>query len=242
MNIQRKTLLIPDNLIHSEKDRHFLEKLYKEKIDFLLLSQQKSYSDWQKKLVFLKEKQFYSTSRAALQYICTKKKNPKVAYLGSNRIKQEIVNYGVELDFSRPDYVLIGRKSVIDEQEIAMVISQVEFGAKLICLDSRKTQSVDGQVSFGASSLAWMIAYACNQKLYAFGLHSKAFQRCALSFLKKSHEDVLRLCRSMKEEVPVCSQMDITSILVSEGQEIDLTHNDGNCPDYLIDTLDGIFK
>ncbi|EFC05167.1 hypothetical protein HMPREF9013_0448 [Bulleidia extructa W1219] len=243
MNLHGKTLLIPDDLIHTKKDRSFLEKLNQEKVEFLLLSQKKFYADWKNQLPFLREDQFYSTTKAALQYICSSKKTAKVSYLGSNKIKQEILNYGVEIDFSKPDYVLIGRKSVIDEHEIAAVLSEVEFGAKLICLDSRRVQSVDGEVSFGADSLARMIAYACLQKFYSFGIESKAFQKCVLSFVKKSRKDVIRLCNSMGKEILMCSQLGLTSVFVSEGKEIDLTQDrENNYPNYLVDTLDGIFK
>lgn len=99
MNLHGKTLLIPDDLIHTKKDRSFLEKLNQEKVEFLLLSQKKFYADWKNQLPFLREDQFYSTTKAALQYICSSKKTAKVSYLGSNKIKQEILNYGVEIDF-----------------------------------------------------------------------------------------------------------------------------------------------
>lgn len=42
MNLHGKTLLIPDDLIHTKKDRSFLEKLNQEKVEFLLLSQKNS--------------------------------------------------------------------------------------------------------------------------------------------------------------------------------------------------------
>ena len=47
----------------------------------------------------------------------------------------------------------------------------------------------------------------------------------------------------MGKEILMCSQLGLTSVFVSEGKEIDLTQDqENNYPNYLVDTLDGIFK
>lgn len=243
MNLLSKIFLVPDELLINKEGLLFIDKLYQKSINFIIMSQTQNYTYWQKMIPFLKEKQFYNSTKAALSYILRKNTKAKVNYFGTNKIREEIYNYGMTIDISRPDYLLIGRKSFIAEEDVTNVIYNVQMGAKLISLDSRKIQDKDGYLVYGASSLAYMFAYMCDCKIYPFGLDTKSFQKELLSFMHIEPQNVCRICTNLESETSITREFGMTSVFFTKHREINfLNINKEQYADYIVDSLAGIFK
>lgn len=241
--IEQKIVLIPESILDQKNAKEFLIRLVQKKQDFIVLSQSSSFEQWQKNYPFLKRHQFYSSLQAAMFYVKEKKAQAKVNYFGPKRYAKELKEADFLLDYAQAEYLFVGRKSYIEDQEIAFVLSNIESGATILALDSRRVQSKDGQVVPGGGGFAWWFAYMSQKKLYSFGLDSKLLMKSMMKEYRLSSRNLIRLCVDLDPEVELCKSLNIASIFYSYGKELDYFHlKSEQQADYIVDSLDGILK
>ncbi len=209
------------SLIEGAKD--FLELLNSKNIPYVIITNNT------KKLNFLEDlrkKGLAIKKDAYLDPFCVFKSilEPcKVVAYGSVEFLQSLELLGYELDFTKPEAVLVASYDNFNFKDFASMIEFAQNGVRLIAMHETSIYKKDGRLYPGVGSIMAMIKNATHCEYEVVGKPSFAFYKQALSLIKKQEpslefKDITIISDDFKGDLLKAKELNMNCVLVLSGK------------------------
>lgn len=163
----------------------------------------------------------------------------KVAAFGAYEFLQSLENLGFELDFTKPNALLLASYDAFSFKDFATMIELIKQGVRFIAMHETSIYKKDGRLYPGVGSIVAMLENAVKFKYEVVGKPSPAFYKEALNLIRKQNskidfEDIRIISDDFKGDLLKAKELGMKTVLVLSGKLSDTKGLD-------TDLLDGVY-
>jgi HAD superfamily hydrolase (TIGR01457 family) len=245
------TIYLEDELIDGATE--FINNLIKYKKDYVFLTNNSSVNknNYITKLGLLKipctEENIFSSGMATGMFLKTKRQNKKIYLVGTESLREELLNYGVEISEDNPDIVVLGFDRELTYQKIEKACYFLDQGAEFIATNADLLYPMKGKRYIpDCGSMAQMFINATSKKPYVIGKPNSYM----IELLAKKHcvskEQIAIIGDRLYTDIASGINAGIVTISVLTGEtHRKMFETSPYQPDYILDSiadLNKIFK
>ena len=206
--------------------RRFVERLQKNKIDFLFLTNNttKTPADVVKNLknnhdIFVEEKNVYTAALATADYLddIADEKHRKVYIIGELGLKRAILAKGFELEEDHPDFVVVGLDYDVTYHKFEIATLAVLNGAKFIGTNADTNLPNERGFVPGAGSLIALMETSTHQKAKYIGKPETIIMEKGLEQIGLAKNEVVMVGDNYMTDISAGINFGIDTLLVYTG-------------------------
>lgn len=204
--------------------RRFIERLQKEKIPFVFLTNNttKTPKVVQKRLakefsIFVEEKQVYTATLATVEYLQADNKGKKVYIIGEAGLKEALFAAGFIYEENEPDYVVVALDTDLTYEKVVKATLAIQKGAKFIGTNADKNIPTERGLLPGAGSVVDFVESATQVKPVMIGKPEGIIMDKVLHHLGLSKEEVLMVGDNYLTDITGGIQYGMDTLLVTTG-------------------------
>jgi len=175
-----------------------------------------------------------------------------VAAYGSEEFLQTLLSMGYNLEYKKPDVVLIAIKEDFTSEEYAQMIELLLGGAKLVGMHETSIYAKNNRRYPGVGAILKLLEFAASVDYEVIGKPSVAFYQEALRLLKKQNldiefEDITMISDDVKGDLGGAKELGMNSVFVTSGKyrcadEIVPSLQEGLRPDFVYKDMQEILE
>ncbi|MBQ9950388.1 MAG: HAD family hydrolase [Clostridia bacterium] len=203
--------------------REFVDWLYKEKKNFLFLtnSSERSPKELQQKLhrmgLDVDETHFYTSALATAKFISTQSPGCSAYVVGGAGLIMALHDAGITMNDIDPDYVIIGEGNTYNYENILKAVRLVMKGAKLIGTNSDLTGPAEEGIIPACRAMISPIEMTTGQSAYFIGKPNPLMMRTGLRILDVHSEDAVMIGDRMDTDIVAGIETGLDTVLVLSG-------------------------
>ena len=171
----------------------------------------------------------------------------RVAAFGTEGFLEVLKSLGYELDFERPEALIISIKKDYDNEDYALMIEMATRTNHLVGMHETSTYSKDGKRYPGVGSIMNMIKYAVNKDYTVIGKPSFNFYDSAREMINKNFDEITVISDDMIGDLIGAKNLKMKTSLVLSGKvkdekEILHTLENEHRPDFICKDMETILE
>lgn len=203
--------------------KEFVEWLYKNKKEFLFLTNSSSRSprELREKLLRMgldiKEKNFYTSALATAKFLSKQSPNCSAYVIGDHGLYNALYESGITINDINPEYVVVGETTDYSFKHITKAMNLVNKGAKLIATNSDLTGPVEGGFVPACRALVVPIEATTGKQAYYVGKPNPLMMRTGLEMLGVHSSEAVMIGDRMDTDIVAGVETGLYTVLVLSG-------------------------
>ena len=203
--------------------KEFVKWLYKEKKNFLFLTNSSRYTqrELKKKLermgVIVEEKHFYTSALATAEFLNNQSPGCSAYIIGEAGLQNALYDVGITSNDVNPDYVIIGETNSYNYDSITKAVMLVNKGAKLIGTNYDLTCPTEFGIIPACRSLVAPIELSTQKTAYYVGKPNPLMMRTGLKMLGVHSDEAVIIGDRMDTDIVAGIESGLDTVLVLSG-------------------------
>lgn len=203
---------------------HFVERMLKDKVDFIFLSNNSSRSRRQavEKLAKvgiegISEDHIYTSAMATAAFLKDEFPGCSAYVLGEGGLLKSLEHAGIKLVDQKPDFVILGEGHEFDLKMVHTAIDMILAGSRFIATNRDPSPRKEGWNNLGIAATAAMIEEGSGREAFVIGKPSPIMMRYASAYMGLSQKQTTVLGDTMETDIKAGVYMGYKTILVLSG-------------------------
>jgi NagD protein len=163
------------------------------------------------------EDRFYTSGQATAEFIAQHARRPRVYWIGSQALGDELRKVGARFDDKRPEFVVVSRGGPYTLKQIDKAIELVSHGANLISTNHEPAGLTEYGIKAGSGGLVAPIERAVGFNAYVVGKPNHLMIRGTEDKYGIRPEESLMIGDSLHTDIDVGMQAQMKTVLVLTG-------------------------